>query len=78
MKYPYIYWSGQCRKKVARKLRVTSVRAAHIKLYGLRARHAAALKPPDPFRPIDVERAREWPKDLLERYSFLRGGSAAK
>ena len=75
MKYPYIYWSGQCRKKVARKMRVTSVRALHSKLHGLRAKQARALKPPDPFRPIALERLREWPKDLLERYSFLRGAT---
>ena len=56
-------------------MRVTSVRALHSKLHGLRAKQARALKPPDPFRPIAVERVREWPKDLLERYSFLRGAT---
>lgn len=73
MKIPYIPWGTQCRKKVALKLRLTSVRAGHSKLRGLRVKSARALKPADIFDPIVVECVRVWPEYMLERYSFLRG-----
>ena len=76
MKIPYIHWSSQCSEKVARKLRVTSVRAAHSRLHGLRAKSAHALKPADAFVPRAVKQVRKWPRSLLERFPFLRDGSS--